>query len=251
VKLRLDEYAELNSPLHGWEPRYKLIGITVLIFAFAFVRDLRLLPAMLAVSGILYAFSRLPLSFLLARLRVPGFFLLIVVVLLPLFSGTTALFEIGPVAVREEGCLDLLLIVVKFVSILTAGSVLFGTTPFLNVVKTMRALGLPAILTDMILFSYRYLFEIGGNLRALETGMRLRGFRGRSLAGLSTLALLAGTILVRGHEQAENVYKAMILRGYGQGGSFREGFQARPRDLAGLLAVLLTAAGFVAAELFL
>ncbi len=251
MKPRLDEYTDLDSPLHRWEPRAKLVSLMVLIFAFSFLRDLRLLPVMLAASGFLYFVSRLPLSFLLSRLRLPGFFLLVVAVLLPLCSGTTVLFEIGPLTVWKEGCLDLLLIGAKFVSILTAGIVLFGTTPLLTAVKAMRALGLPAILAEMTLLSYRYLYEIGGDLRCLERAMRLRGFRGRSLGSLSTLASLSGTILVRSYEQAEGVYKAMVLRGYGQEASFREEFQVRPQDLAGLLAVFLAAAGFVAAEICL
>ena len=251
MKLGIDEYAYLDTPLHRWEPRYKLIALMVLIFTFSFVRDLRLLPAMLAVSGVLYIISRLPFSFLLGRLRLPGFFLLAVVVLLPLLSGTTVLFRIGPLAVKEEGCLEMLLIVVKFVCILTTGIVLFGTTPFLTTVKAVRVLGLPFILADMTLFSYRYLYEIGDYLRTMETAMRLRGFHNRHLGSLGILASLVGTILVRSYEQSERVFKAMILRGYGQPVSFRDEFQVYFRDLAGLFIVILVAAGFVTAEIFL
>jgi len=223
----------------------------VLIFAFSFVRDLRLLPVMLAVSGVFYIVSRLPLSFLLSRLRLPGFFLLMVAVLLPLLSGQTALCHIGPLVIRKEGCLDLLLIAVKFACILTTGIVLFGTTPFLTIVKAMRALGLPFILADMTLFSYRYLYEIGDDLKTMETAMRLRGFRGRHPGSLGILASLAGTILVRSYEQSDRVFKAMILRGYGQPACFRDEFQVHFRDLAGLVMVILVAAGGVVAEIFL
>lgn len=251
MKLGIDEYAYLDSPLHRWEPRYKLLALMVLIFAFSFVRDLRLLPAMLAVSGVLYIASRLPFSFLLARLRLPGFFLLMVVVLLPLLSGTTVLFQIGPLAVKEEGCLEMLLIVVKFVCILTTVIVLFGTSRFLTTVKAVRRLGLPFILADMTLFSYRYLYEIEDYLKTMETAMRSRGFQSRHLGSLGILASLVGTILVRSYEQSERVFKAMILRGYGQPVSFRDEFQVYFRDLAGLLIVILVAAGFVAAEIYL
>ena len=135
MKLGLDEYAHLDSPLHRWEPKYKLVGLAVLVFAFSFVQDLRLLPAMLTVSFTLYIVSRLPLSYLLTRLRAPGFFLLIMAVLLPFLAGRTVILRIGPLALRQEGCLDLLLVVAKFVSILTAGLVLFGTAPFLTTIK--------------------------------------------------------------------------------------------------------------------
>ena len=71
----LDEYAHLDSRLHHWEPRCKFVGLVALIFAFSFVQDLRLLPVMLTVTAGVYGVSRMPLSFLLTRLRAPGFFI--------------------------------------------------------------------------------------------------------------------------------------------------------------------------------
>lgn len=265
LRLGLDEYAHLDSLLHRWEPRCRLIGLVALIFAFSFVRDLRLLPAMLAASFALYAVSRLPVSFLVKRLRFPGFFLLMMAVLLPFLSGQTVLLRIGPLALRQEGCLHLLLIVARFVSILTAGLVLFGVAPFLTTIKAMRALGLPPVLADMTLFSYRYIYEIGADLETMETAMGLRGFRARRfgrgavtapLGGdapplLGVLASLAGSILVRSYEQSERIYKAMVLRGYGRPVCSPDGFQVRPQDVAGLAVVILVAAGFVAAEILL
>ncbi|OQY19745.1 MAG: cobalt ECF transporter T component CbiQ [Chloroflexi bacterium] len=253
VKVNLDEHAHLDSPLHQWEPRCRLVGLVTLIFAFSFVQDLRLLPAMLAVTLALYAVSRLPLSYLLTRLRAPGFFLLLVAVLLPFLSGSTVILRIGPLALRQEGCLDLALVVVKFVSILTTGLVLFGSAPFLTTVKAMRALGLPPTLADMTLFSYRYLYEIGDDLETMETAMGLRGFRARRPSGraLGVLASLAGSILVRSYEQSERIYKAMILRGYGRAPRPRDEFQTHPCDAVALGGVLLVAVGFVAAEILL
>ena len=249
----LDEYAHQGSPLHRWEPRYKLIGLMALIFAFSFIRDLWLLPVMLAVTFALYALSKLPLSFLLARLRYPGFFLLIVAILLPFLSGSTVLLRIGPLALRQEGCLDLLLIASKFVAILTTGLVLFGTAPFLDTIKAMRALGLPPVLADMTLLTYRYIYEIGGDLARMEIAMGLRGFRARHLGGrvLRGLASLAGSILVRSYERSERVYKAMVLRGYDQPTRSAAETPTLFSDLAGLFALLLTAAGFIAAEIIL
>ena len=250
MKLLLDEYAHLDSPLHRWEPRCKLVAFIALIFAFSFVRDIRLLPAMFVVSFALYAVSRLPVSFLVTRLRFPGFFMLMMAVLLPFLSGQTVLLRIGPLALRQEGCLDLVLIVARFGCILTVGLILFGTASFSTTIKAMRALGLPPILADMTFFSYRYIYEIGNDLEAMETAMGLRGFREHRLDGrsLGVLAALAGSILVRSYEQSERVYKAMILRGYGQPTRPIDDFQVRRRDAASLVVALIVAAGFVATE---
>lgn len=265
MRLDFDEYAHLGSPLHRWDPRYKLAALFLLILALSLVRDLRLLPAMALISGVLYALSRLPLSFLLVRLRSPGLFLLLMAIFLPFLSGRTVLFRLGPLTLWREGCLDLLLVATKFVCILTVSFVLFGTGRFFITVKAMRSLGLPAALADMVLFSYRYIYKIGDDLERMETAIRLRGFRGRRVRSMGILASLVGSILVRSYEQTDRVYKAMILRGYGQSlhspaqshfrGQVRphlgDEFQTRPGDIAGLVAVLLVAVGFVFAEMWL
>jgi cobalt/nickel transport system permease protein len=253
VHLEIDTFAHLNSPLHRWEPRARLIGLAILAFVFSFVQDLRLLPAMVAVAAILYALSRLPPSYLVNRLRYPGFFLLVVAILLPFLSGHTVLFRLGPLAVRQEGLLELILVVAKFAAIMTTALVLFGTAPFLTTIKAMRALGLPPVLADMTLLSYRYLFEIGDDLTTMQTAMGLRGFQGRGLRRrtLGVLAALAGSILVRSYERSERIYHAMVLRGYGRSPRPRDEFCARPQDLLGLGLTVVISAGFVAAELML
>jgi cobalt/nickel transport system permease protein len=247
-----DQHAHLASPVHRWEPRCKFAGLMTLLFAFSFVQELRLLPAMLAVAFGLYALSRLPLSYAMDRLRYPGFFLLAVLIMLPFLSGSTVILRIGPLALRQEGCLAVLLIGARFISILTVGIVLFGTMPFLTTIKAMRALGLPAILADMTLLAYRYLHEIGSDLARTQTAMGLRGFKAHGPSGrtLGVLASLAGSLLVRSYERSERVYHAMALRGYGRAPQrwFSE-FRTGSGDVVALGGVLLVAIGFVAAEL--
>jgi cobalt/nickel transport system permease protein len=260
MKLELDEYAHLKSWIHQWEPRYKLIGLMALIFAFATVENLYLIPFMLGVTGMVYALSQLPLSFWLTRIRYPGYLLLGVVALLPFVSGQTVLWSWGIFSLRQEGINAVVLIASRFLSILTIGLILFGTTPFLTTVRTMRSLGLPVILADMLLLSYRYLFEIAGSLSQMRRSMRLRGFQSQKNRGLSwrtlvRLASLAGTLFVRSYEQAEQIYKAMRLRGYGQQQyqtvASQSPAKARSATLwsgVGLGVVLLVAISFVVAE---
>ncbi len=251
MKLELDEYTDLGSPLHRWEPRYKLIGLMVLIFAFSFVRDLRMLLAMVVVTIAIYIISKLPVSFLLRRLRYPSFFLLVVVLILPFVSGQTIVISIGPLDMRQEGLLTVLLIATRFLSILTIGLILFGTAPFLTTIKAMRALGLPAILADMVFLSFRYLHEIGSDLQKMQTSMSLRGFQEHrfSFRGFRILAWLGGSILVRSYERSEWVYKAMLLRGYGHAPHPRSEFQTHARDVITLGVFLLIAAGFVTGDI--
>lgn len=253
MNLALEQYAHLDSPLHRWDPRCKLVGFICLIFAFSFVRELYLIPAMIMAAGIIVVLSRLPLPFVIGRLRYPSFFLLVAVLLLPFISGSHVLVSLGPIDIHEEGLKSVLLITARFLSILTVGIVLFGTGPFLTTIKAMRSLGLPATLADIMLLAFRYLFEIGDYLHRMEVALRLRGFRARrlSLRGLGTLGWLGGTILVRSFERSEWVYRAMLLRGYGQGQASQESFRLGRGDVGLLVVFILLAVGFVTGQLLL
>ncbi|WP_071516550.1 cobalt ECF transporter T component CbiQ [Geitlerinema sp. PCC 9228] len=264
MKLGLDDYAFLNSPVHQWEPRYKLVALLALIFAFAFVEDIRLVVPMLLVTGILVFCSQLPLSFIWRRLRYPGLVLVGMVALLPWVAGDTVLWQWGFLKFRLEGWLSLLLIASRFLAIVITSIVLLGSMPFLTTIQTLRSLGLPAILADMMLLSYRYLSELGDTLHAMNRAMHLRGFGHNSgsffflpnFKEMRMLASLAGTLLVRSYEQAEQVYKAMRLRGYGCGGSVspsrfakQHGNQGNWGSAIALAMTLLVALGFVVAQI--
>lgn len=230
------------SLLGRWESRLKVPGLLLLVFCFAFVRDLSLLPLLLSAAALIYAASGLPLKHLTARMRLPGFFLLAMALILPFWSGQTVLWQLGPLALRQEGLLSLLLIVVKFFAILTVVIALFGTTSLPKLTVALRSLGVPWLITDLLLFTYRYLYQFASELRRMRTAARLRGFAGSSLSALKPLAYIAGTMLVRSHEQSERVFQAMVLRGYGNGRLPLPPFRPLPADY-----LLLTASIFLSA----
>lgn len=245
-QLGLDRYATLDSLIHRWEPRAKLIGLLILIVAFSTLRDWRLLPFLYLITAILFWLSQLPYQYLLSRLKLPGYFIAFLVILLPFISGSTELVRFGPLVLRQEGLMNALIIASRFTCIITVTLVLFGTAPFLTSIKALRSLGLPDILADMILLTYRYLFEMADMLQAMRTAIRLRRFDGSKFSreNLVTLASLIGSLLVRSYEQAEQVYKAMVLRGYGTRNVDLDGFSTSMRDtlLCGvsvMLAILL------------
>jgi cobalt/nickel transport system permease protein len=220
--MALDQYAHLDSWLHRWHPRYKLVGLGALILAFAQVDSLALVPAMVGVTAILYGVSQLPLRFLGQRLRYPSLFLLGMVGLLPFYSGQTIIGQWGWLSLRQEGLEALLLTTTRFLAILTLSLILLSTMSFVTTARTLRSLGLPALLIDILLLSYRYLFDIGQDWQQMQRAMALRGFgASTSTTSLSLyqhirrLTAVTATLLIRSYERAERIYQAMQLRGYG------------------------------------
>lgn len=250
---RLEGYHCKQSAIHQWTPRLKLVSLGLLMFAFAAVKHLSLVPAMLLITGALYSLSKLPFSFWLKRFRYPGLFIAAVVALLPLLSGETVVAQWGPLAVRQEGLIATGLVTGRFSCILTLGFILLGTTPFVTLLRALRSLGLPTLISDMTLLTYRYLFETAEMLSTMQQSMKLRGFshhRKRSCV-ITQLVGLLGTLLVRSYERSERVYKAMLLRGYGQ---MKRADLTQPIDRLsiGLTAGAISiAVGFLIAEILL
>lgn len=247
-----DRSTSTTGLLYRWDPRFKLVGLFSLVFGFAAVDDLRLLPAMLAVALAVYALSGMPLGFLLRRLKVPGIFVLVLAVILPFFSGETVLAQVGPVALRLEGSLAMVSIAARFLSIITVATALFASTAMPKLVGAMRALGIPMLLGDLLLFTYRYIFQLGDDMHRARVAARLRGARLDSAGSLKTTAYIVGSLLVRSHDQAERVLSAMVLRGYGNRDAAPVlAGEWRPRDGVALALCLAVSIAFVVTQTWL
>lgn len=255
--MALDQYAHLDSWLHRWHPRYKLMGLLALMLGFAQVESLALLPAMVGVTVLLYAMTQLPLSFLAQRLRYPSLFLLGMVGLLPFCSGQTIIGQWGWLSLRQEGLTTLMLTSTRFLTILTLSLILLGTMSFLTMARTLRSLGLPALFVDLLLLSYRYLFEIEQDWQQMHRAMALRGFKASIWSTSSPpgqligqMAAITATLLIRSYERAERIYQAMQLRGYGAPipAAVDRAFSAHWCHGAGLTLSLLVAGIFVLIE---
>ena len=239
-----------SNLLSRWEVRHKLVGLLALIFSFSFIRELWLLPLVILVSVIIYSMSKLSLAYYWSRIRLPGLFLLMLALILPFGAGSTVLARVGPLALKLEGSLSLLLIAVKFLCIFALVLVLFAGTSLQKMVGALRNLGLPALLAEMLIFTNRYIYQLLMDLRQTQVAAGLRGFKGRSVKVLKPLAYIVGTLLVRSHNQSERVFQAMTLRGYGEESLVLRAEQVRAFDRLSLAATLLLAAGLVFLQLF-
>jgi cobalt/nickel transport system permease protein len=219
IALHADVYIRGTSPIHRWAVQSKLLSLLALMFAIALVRHLVLIPWALGTVLVLYVCSQLPLGYLLRRLPYPGLFIVAMVGLLPWVSGDTILWQWHWLTLRWEGLQSALLILGRFLAIVTTGFILLGTTPFLDIVQTLRSWGVPSLLADMALLTYRYLYDIANQLVTMQQAMHMRGYglhRQQVRRQWGWLVALLGSLLLRSYERSQRVYKAMRLRGYGQ-----------------------------------
>jgi cobalt/nickel transport system permease protein len=243
IATHADVFIPGDSAIHRWAVRPKLLSLLTLMFAIALVRHLVLIPAVLAIVALLYLYSGLSWQYLLRRLPYPGVFIVAMVGLLPWVAGETVLWEWTIFTLRLEGLQTAALIMGRFLAILTTGFILLGTTPFLDMLKALRSLGLPPLLTDMALLTYRYLFDIANQLATMRQAMRLRGYGLLSQTlrrQWGWLASLFGSLLLRSYERSQRVYKAMRLRGYGQGSNLFYTTASRAAGRRPVLPTILT-----------
>lgn len=243
----IDAYAHMQSPIHQWDTRWKIVGLLGLITAFAVVQDWRFLPLMLLITGLIYAASRMPWHALRHRLTIPGYVVAAIVIFLPFISGQTVLATLGPINIYQEGVALSLLIAVRLLCIVTLAFVMFGTDTFVRTVFALRALRFPDIMADMVLLTYRYLYEIGAFFAQMRLAARLRGFQGSvfSRQSIKVLAALVGHLFIRSYEKSERVYKAMVLRGYGSGDVRRDIFHSGAADYVKTAAALFLALSLI------
>ncbi len=197
----------------------------------------RFTPVAIALVGALslVAVSRLSLKQVAKRLVELNFFMLFVLVFLPLSVDGTPLVRIfflypGGISFTEpdahalfssalsysrEGLVKALLLVFKANTIMITITGLASTMEPATFGKAMHLLGVPTKLVHIFLFMVRYLDLIGDEYHRLRNAMKLRAFQpSTDLHTLRSFGNLIGMVLVRSLERSEAIVAAMKCRGF-------------------------------------
>jgi cobalt/nickel transport system permease protein len=249
----LDRHSGLDSPVHRLEPRSRLLGFGALIAGFALVRDPLLLVPMLVIAAAAVASSRLPWGFIVRRLTAPMVLVLALGVVLVLASDGEVVARWGPLAIHAGGLEQAGVIVAKLAAIGAVALVLFGTAPLPTTVVAMRRLGLPSLIADMIVFSFRAFHQIGVDLGTMRTAAGMRGVRWKhhrpgAPSRLGTLARMVGSLFVISHARAEQTHRAMVLRGYSGHAPLGPARPVDPASAAFVVLAVAVAVGIVVAQ---
>lgn len=90
-----------------------------------------------------------------------------------------------------------------------------GSAPFTVTIKALQDMGLPGSLTQIFLFAYRYIFLLNEEFQTMSRSLQCKGFVKRSdLKTARILAMAFAMLLIRSYERSEDVFHAMLSRGY-------------------------------------
>lgn len=147
----------------------------------------------------------------LRRLRV----VLPLVCLVGLFNP---LFDHQPVAklgniIITGGMISMLTLMIKGIYSVLASYLLIATTSIEKICYAMRLLHIPAIIVTQVLLTYRYVSVL---LRETNRIMQAYSLRAPHQKGVhfKVWGSLAGQLLLRSMDRANEVYESMVLRGY-------------------------------------
>jgi cobalt ABC transporter, permease protein CbiQ len=228
-----EEYAGRDGWLQRLDPRLKTILAILLIIVTGFTRSIPLLLAIWGFTALLMIISKLPL--LVLQKRIWGFIpLLTLIISVPamfnLIIGGTPLLVVyqssqpttwlgihipANIYISRQGVMAGLYLFSRVGLSLTVGVLLTITTPVAQLLKSLRVMGMPALMVMIIEMSYRYL--------VLLLNLSIEMFEARNLRTVGVLSMASkraqvgssmAALFARSLELADEVYLAMTARGY-------------------------------------
>ena len=209
---KLQEQAQLSTPLTSLHPLAKLLMTMAYIITLMSLGKYALFKLLMLASYPLLGFywGRISLSQALWRLRLILPLVACVGIANPLFD--TQIIYWGDFAIRA-GYLSFFSLLLKGVLAVLASYLLIATTTIEQICYALRLLQLPKLLVTQLLLSYRYLTLL---LEQADTIARAYALRAPKQKGVhfKVWGSLAGQLLLRSIDRANNLYDSMLLRGY-------------------------------------
>jgi cobalt/nickel transport system permease protein len=214
----IDRFAMGDSPIHRLDARAKLVavlGYTAVLISFDRYAVAALAPMAVLPLALLW-FARVPVWFALRRVAILSPFILMLVLMSPIYDRVPHVVTFGPWRYSlSGGWLTAADIAVKFTFGVLALTAMMCTTRFALLLEAMRRLSMPQVIVMQLGFLYRYLFVL------IDEAMRVRrarDFRGAALAPagrrLAAVGGIVGTLFVRTLDRSQRVHLAMAARGY-------------------------------------
>jgi cobalt/nickel transport system permease protein len=239
----------LASPIHDLDPRARLAACVGL----SLVASLATTPAtpllILGFGLIATLLARPPWGYVLRQTLAVNAFVAFLWLVLPLSvpgDGPRPLIDLAPGLTFSQAGIDLaVLITLKANAVFLCVLALLATIPVTALGQAMTALGVPAKLAFLFIFTYRYLHVISEEYARMMDVAALRGFApATDRRTYRTYGALVAMVLVRAYDRSQRVYQAMVLRGFQGTFPSLQRFNFRKAD--GLFLVLATAAAVLA-----
>lgn len=244
-----EEYARKSGLLQAIDPRTKILTLALFIVAVSFLRQFHLIAGLYLLVLLLAVLSRIPLGYFLTR----------VWLFIPLFSGVIALpalfnvvvpgdplvtlvaFDgprrLGPYAlpaslsITRQGVGVASVFVMRVATSVSLVVLLLLTTRWSHLLKALKVLWIPQMFTFVIGMTYRYIHLLLRLIQDIHLARKSRIIRRTGVqAGQKWVASQMGSVLRKSLVISENVYSAMLSRGYAKEVRIIDTFRLTGRD---------------------
>ncbi|MBF0479934.1 MAG: cobalt ECF transporter T component CbiQ [Candidatus Omnitrophica bacterium] len=217
-----EEYASRQGFMQGLAPGIKILTIFLLILTAVILKDLALIGLLYGLCLALALFSEIPITFFLLRT-------LIFIPLFSLFIAIPAIFSsVSPGQVlrqihifgitgmiTSQGCQSAALLVARITTTVSLAVLVSLTTKHAELLKSLRHFGVPQIFVMTVSMCYRYLYLFAVMVENICGAIKSRvGIVIPHKRGQKFVAWNIANIWSRTNQMSEEVYRAMLSRGY-------------------------------------
>lgn len=246
-----DEYASRKGFLQSLDPRIKAATFILFILQILFTKNILILSYLYTLCLMLTQASRIDLLFFLKRtwVFIPMFSLFIAIpALFSVFTPGEALVTFSLIGfkftITQQGLAGAELFVVRVITSVSFVVLLSITTKHFELLKVLRIFRIPQVFVMTLGMCYRYIYlfveMIENTYLAIKSrvGTKLHYKRGQHLVAWNIAYLWQ-----RSYQLNEDVYKAMLSRGYAGEPALLSDFRFKAKDLVWLIfaAIMLTA----------
>ena len=248
-----EECANRKGFLQSLDPRLKTISLLAFLVTAVTLKSTGLIASLYGLCLLLAVFSRIPLIHFLTRtlLFIPLFSLFIV--LPTLFSIVTPgepvwsfhLLGINGIITRP-GLDGALLFVVRIATSVSLVVLLSLTTRHSDLLQVLRIFGVPQLFVLTVSMCYRYLYLFATMVENIFTSVKSRvGVVSHHRYGQKVVAWNIANTWNRTTHISEEVYLAMLSRGYTGEPRRLSAFHATPKEWFWLLCAVIICAGLL------
>lgn len=216
----MDLFTEADTFLHRMDPRVKVISVLLLSLLAFVLTNLYSLLALLAFIFLLLLLSRATLSRTLFALKFVVRFMVLIVVLWPIFdpTGTPVLASLGPVKITEPAIWRGLTSAARVGCLATVWYILMFTTSQRDLVRALVKMGVRFDFGLALSISLRFLPTFGALIESIKDAQRARGLElgkgGLLKRSKNYVAVLVPTI-VSALRTSDTLALALQSRAYG------------------------------------
>ena len=243
-----EENARRDGFLQRCDPRVKLLSFVALVVAAGLSREWQVLLALYALVLISAALSAIDLVSFIKRVWL-GMGLFSGIVILPsvFFVGSQPLFHVPlgafTLVVHSDGLSAAGVFVLRVCVSVSLAILLILTTKWADILKSLRVLRVPNVFVLVLSMTYRYIFLVLHTANGMFLARKSRivaATGGREQRWWIVAAV--GVLMSRSFRMSDDVYQAMLARGFRDEMRTIDDYRATARDWLLLAAALGCAA---------